>query len=141
MPLPQMNENEMMGQLAAMPGAGGAQGAQPPGPVGPTGPPDLAAAPGSEPTTQPPGGPGVDTPQEMKALELLGQAAVMFRQATEAEPSIRFIADKYLPLIFADITKHYGIEQEGKLAMQQAQLQKQRQGSPLAGGPPKPPVA
>uniref|UniRef100_A0A6M3LC06 Uncharacterized protein n=1 Tax=viral metagenome TaxID=1070528 RepID=A0A6M3LC06_9ZZZZ len=106
------------------PGAGG-----PPGPTGPGGQPGL-------------GGPGIDTPQEQKAMQMLTQGAQALRQAASTDPSTRYIVDKVLMDLFNAITKHYNLEQEGKVALQQAQLQKRnadivrRQPS----GPPGPPM-
>jgi len=91
------------------------------------------------------GGPGVDTPQEQKAVQMLMQGAMLMRQAAEVDPSVAPIIDKMLQDSYLQITKHYGFEQEGKMAMQQAQMQKSRMkaqafnspgGQQAQGGPP-----
>lgn len=95
--------------------------------------------PGAQAPGQSPGGPGVDTPQEQQAVKLLMQGAQAFRQAAEVEPSVRYIVDKILQEGFLSITKHYGMEQEGKLALQQAKLGADKQKSANLAGPPAPP--
>lgn len=140
-----MNENELMGQLASMPEEGG-MGGQPMN-MGEQGM-DLGAAPPGQPG-QPPGGPGVDTPQEQQAIELMTQGAQAFREAANIEPSVRYIIDDMLKKAFLAVTKHYGMEQEGKLALQQGELELNKQqtisramppgggqGGPPMGGPP-----
>jgi hypothetical protein len=122
-------ETNGMSQLSSMgPPSGGMQSA----PVGAAG---LGA--GGSPTP-PPGGPGADTPQEQQALQLLLQGATMMRRATEIEPSIRYIIDDLLQKAYLGVTKHYGLEQEGKLALQQAKLQADRGRAVALTGPPKP---
>jgi len=90
------------------------------------------------------GGPGVDTPQEQQAVQALMQGAQLFRQAAEVDPSIRYIIDDILQKGFLTITKHYGFEEEGKLALRQSQMQRNRAlGTKMEGGPqpPGPPPA
>ena len=138
------NDVDMMSQIAGQSGGAGPAAA----PTGPAAPP---ASPGG-----PLGGPNkVDTPQEQKALQMLIQGSLMFREAANLDPSVRYIIDKVLVDAYGQVTKHYGLEQEGKLALQQAQLMKQREmqqkfAGPGAGGqsqpqppaaPPGPPVA
>jgi len=105
------------------------------------GSPEMPGAPmpGGESGGQSPGGPGVDTPQEQQAVKLLMQGAQAFRKAAQIEPSVRYIVDKLLQEGFMSITKHYGMEQEGKLAMQQAKLGADKQKSAAFNGPPAPP--
>jgi len=81
------------------------------------------------------GGPGVDTPQEQKAVEMLMQGAMLMRQAAQIDPSVSPIVDKMLQDSYLQITKHYGFEQEGKLALQQAQMQKNRMKSQAFASP------
>ncbi len=123
----------MMGQLADQGAA--EMGGPGPGPSGPMmgqgGPGQAAGGPG-----QAPGGPGPDTPQEQQALKLFMQGGQAFRQAAQVEPSIRWIVDKALQQMFLEITKHYGMEQEGKLAMQQHKLASDKQKSAQVMGPP-----
>ena len=100
-----------------------------PGPMqGPVGAPLQAGA-------QSLGGPGVDTPQEQKAVQMLMQGAMLFRQAAQIDPSVSPIVDKMLQDSYLQITKHYGFEQEGKLALQQAQMQKNRMKSQAFSSP------
>jgi len=99
--------------------------------------PPTSPAPEGQ-TTQPPGGPGADTPQEQQALKLLMQGAIMMRRATEVEPSIRYIIDDLLQKAYLSVTKHYGMEQEGKLALQQAKLKADRSKAVAVTGPPRP---
>lgn len=123
-------------QLSTMEGGGG--GEQLPGqPMGQ--PPGAAtgAASGATPGGPPPGGPGPDTPQEQQALQLLMQGALMMRRATEIEPSIRYLIDDLLQKAYLGVTKHYGMEQEGKLALQQSQLRANRSKAVALTGPPK----
>ena len=138
------NDVDMMSQIA---GQGGGPGA---GPMGPGAGPGAQAGPGGP--AGPLGGPNkVDTPQEQKALQMLMQGSLMFREAANLDPSVRYIIDKVLMDAYGQVTKHYGLEQEGKLALQQAQLMKQREmqqkfsgpGGPGAGPQqqPQPPVA
>lgn len=83
------------------------------------------------------GGPGVDTPQEQQAVQLLMQGAMAFRKASELDPSIRGLVDPMLQKAYLDITKHYGLEEEGKTALKQAQLQSNRaRASRLTSRPP-----
>jgi len=122
---------EQMSQLSQMDagpqGAPSPQGA--PAPMqGPVGAPLQAGA-------QALGGPGVDTPQEQKAVQLLMQGAMMMRQAAQIDPSVSPIIDKMLQDSYLQITKHYGFEQEGKLALQQAQMQKSRMKSQRFSSP------
>jgi len=124
-------QTDSLSQLSSMPGdeGGGLEGG-----------PSMPEGPQAEGPVEQLGGPGADTPQEQQALQLASQAAVMFRQAAEADPSIRYIADKYLPLLFMDVMKHYGMEEEGKMQLQQAQMQSKRQRSSGIMGPPMAPT-
>ena len=138
-------EAEGISQMASMPPdaqAGPPQGQPMPGLGGPQmqGPPMAGPEGGLEGAPGGPGQPGVDTPQEQKAIQLLTQAAVLMREAANVEPSIRHIVDDTLQRSFLAVTKHYGIEQEGKLAMQQAQLTKNRTMSSRIGGGMAPPT-
>lgn len=92
---------------------------------------------GQGPSGAAPGGPGPDTPQEQQALKLLMQAAVALRRAAEVEPSIRYIIDDTLQKAYLSVTKHYGMEQEGKLALQQAKLRADRGRAVALTGPPR----
>lgn len=96
-----------------------------------------AGPPGAQ--SQGPGGPGPDTPQEQQAIKLLMQAGVIMRRAAEVEPSIRYIIDEALQNAYLKITKHYGMEQEGKLALQQAKLRSDRSRAVSLTGPPRQP--
>jgi len=148
------NEMDGLQQLSQLEGGGGT-GAAPPtggglpnaGPVGPT--PNVGGGlpTGGPPTggsTQGMGGPGIDTPQEQQAMQLLTQGAQSLREASNVDPSIRYIIDKVLMDGFSQIMKHYGLEEQGKVALQQAQLQKRDQdtlrraptGPPTGGGQP-----
>jgi len=124
--------------------SGGPSGEPMPGPE-PGGPP--MQEPGMQAPTGGMGGPGIDTPQEQQAVQMLTQGAQALRQAADTDPSIRYIIDKALKDTFLAITKHYGLEQEGKAALQQAELQANRERSqnvmPSGGpqGPPGAPVA
>ena len=84
------------------------------------------------------GGPGIDTPQEQQAVELLMQAAQGFRQAAETDPSVKPIIDAILQDAFLKITTHYGFGEEGKMALKQAQMgqEKARSSALSYGGPP-----
>jgi len=104
----------------------------------PAGPESASPMPQQAPA-QGLGGPGVDTPQEKQAVELLMQGAQAFRKATQIDPSVRYIVDDILQKRFLSITKHYGLEQEGKLALQQAKLGADKQKSAVFSGPPAPP--
>ena len=85
------------------------------------------------------GGPGVDTPQEQKAVDLLMKGAMMFREAAQTDPSVRPIIDKILQDGFLQVSEHYGFGEEGKLAVKQAQLTRNRaQASAFGGGGPRP---
>lgn len=98
---------------------------------------DLEAPPEVGAVQQGLGGPGVDTPQEQQAVQLIMQGAMAFRKATEIDPSIRGIIDPALQKAYLDITKHYGLEEEGKAALKQAQLQSNRaKSSRLTARPP-----
>jgi hypothetical protein len=130
-------ETGMMSKLSAMdsgeaPADVGMPSGAPTGMAPPTG-----TAPGQTP---PPGGPGPGTPQEQQALKLLMQGAVIMRRATEVEPSIRYIIDDLLQKAYLMVTKHYGMEQEGKLALQQAKLRADRNKAVALTGPPKRPT-
>ena len=118
-------ETEGLGQLSSMEGGAEPMGMEQQAPVGQQAP------------SQPPGGPGIDTPQEQQAVQLLMQGALLMRRATEIEPSIRYIIDDLLQKAYLGVTKHYGMEQEGKLALQQSQLQANRGRSAALMGPPK----
>lgn len=140
------NDVDMMSQLA---GGGGPQGGGPmgggpgpgAGPMGPGGAPGMGAG-------GPAGANKIDTPQEQKALQMLMQGSLLFREAANLDPSIRYIIDKALMDSYSAVTKHYGLEQEGKLALQQAQLSRQREQQSKFSGmqmpqqpqPPGPPV-
>jgi len=123
-------ETDALGGLASMPQQGGA----------PTAPMEGGG--------QQLGGPGVDTPQEQKAVQLLIQAATAMREAATVDPSIRGIIDKVLPDAFLQISSHYGFGEEGKLALKQANMQRDRAqaaklgggGGPMQGPPVGPPV-
>jgi len=137
---------DQISQLSQMPQEGAGPGGLPPQgpPQGPPMQPDPNMQPGAQNAL---GGPGVDTPQEQKAVQMLMQGAQMFRQAADIDPSVAPIVDKMLTDSYLQITKHYGFEQEGKMAIQQAQMQKSRMKSQAfnspAGqqdGPPGPPV-
>jgi len=130
-------ETGMVSKLSGMDsGAPPADVGMPPGAPAGMAPP-TGAAPGQTP---PPGGPGPDTPQEQQALKLLMQGAVIMRRATEVEPSIRYIIDDLLQKAYLMVTKHYGMEQEGKLALQQAKLRADRSRAVAVTGPPKRPT-
>ena len=98
------------------------------------------------------GGPGVDTPQEQQAVQLLMQAAENFRLAAQSDPSIKPIIDTFLQDAFLKITDHYGFGEEGKMALKQAQMAQGKarsaaltygkpptQGPPIGAGPAGPP--
>jgi len=149
---PQAQSNglgDRLGQLSDLPPQGIAGGVGPSdigaGAVGGVGgipsvqAPASAVGPGAGGGQAPPGGPGPDTPIEQQVLQEITQAAQVFRGAADKEPSIRFIVDGLLQKLFADITKHYGMEEEGKLAIQQAQLQKRNSDAAGRAGPPGPP--
>lgn len=144
---------DQMSQLSQMPQDGG--GGMPQMPMQPQeGMPPQGGSPQGSPL--PPqgmqqgaqnalGGPGVDTPQEQQAVQMLMKGAMLMRQAAEVDPSVAPIIDKMLQDSYLQITKHYGFEQEGKMAMQQAQMQKSRMksqafnspgGQQAQGGPP-----
>jgi hypothetical protein len=121
---------DQLSQMSQMPqGGGGMEG-------GPQGPPMQGPPPGMQQGAQNAlGGPGVDTPQEQKAVQMLMQGAMLFRQAAEIDPSVSPIVDKMLTDSYLQITKHYGFEQEGKMAIQQAQMQKSRMKSQAFNSP------
>uniref|UniRef100_A0A6M3J541 Uncharacterized protein n=1 Tax=viral metagenome TaxID=1070528 RepID=A0A6M3J541_9ZZZZ len=96
---------------------------------------------GQQPTGQPPGGPGIDTPQEQQAIQLLMQGAQAFRQAASVEPSIGYIIDNHLQAAFLEITRHYGMEEEGKVALKRAKGERDRTQAAKISGPPAPPIA
>ena len=124
-------QTDAIGGLAGMPQAQGLEGAGGAGGAG---------------GVQGMGGPGVDTPQEQQAVQLLMQGAQMLRQAAQVDPSIRPIIDKLLPDAFLQITQHYGFAEEGKMALKQAQMQQGRARASAVGGmgptqgPPSPPA-
>ena len=126
--LRRMSEMPQGGEDMSMPTAPTNMGA-PPTPMGTEG--GIGAAPGAR---------GIDTPQEEKAMQMLVQAASLIREAANAEPSIRYIADKHLLGMFNDVVKHYGIEEQGKMALQQAQLAKRDEGAVRRAGPPAAPT-
>ena len=133
-------QTSAMGQLSSMDSGEGSGAMQ-----APAGGPPMGGPSGQPPMgeTAAPGGPGPDTPQEQQALQLLMQGALMFRRATEIEPSIRYMIDDLLQKAYLGVTKHYGMEQEGKLALQQAQLKANRNKAVAITGPPrqtKPPM-
>lgn len=125
-------QTSAIGQLSSMDSGEGTGGMQPPS----GGPPMGGTPPGGQGA---PGGPGPDTPQEQQALQMLMQGALLFRRATEVEPSIRYLIDDLLQKAYLGVTKHYGMEQEGKLALQQAQLQANRSKAVAITGPPRQP--
>lgn len=138
MPYDEM-ETSQMSQLSAMDEGGGGPGG-PPMSGQPSGPPTGGPPMGGQAPTQgggSPGGPGADTPQEQQALKMLLNGAVMFRRATEIEPSIRYLVDELLQKIYLGVTKHYGMEQEGKLALQQSRLRADRSRAVALTGPPR----
>ena len=124
---------EGIGQLSAMEPE---MGASPMGASMEGAPAQQTPPPGAE--GQAPGGPGPDTPQEQQALQLLMQGALMMRRATEIEPSIRYIIDGLLEKAYLQVTKHYGMEQEGKLALQQSKLRANQTRAAALTGPPRP---
>lgn len=146
------SQSEGLRRLSAMPsnGNGELRTDVPPGPGGgggmPVGggPPGMEAG-GGEGPGQGPGGPGIDTPAEQQAVQLIAQGMAMLRQAATLEPSIRWIMDSSLPKLMLEVAKHYGVEEEAKLALQQAQLQKRKADTIRRAGPPPapsgPPVA
>jgi len=73
--------------------------------------------------TQSPGGPGIDTPEEQRAVQMLMQGAKLFRQAAMTDRSLEPIVSKMLSDAFLTITDHYGMGEEGKLALKKAQMQ------------------
>ena len=124
---------DQLSQLSQMDqgGEGGMPQGIPQGPPGggiPQQPTPLGGAQGL-------GGPGVDTPQEQKAVQMLMQGAMLMRQAAEIDPSVSPIIDKMLQDSYLQITKHYGFVQEGKLSLQQAQMQKSRMKSQAFSSP------
>ena len=138
-----MQETEGISALSAMPEQGGA----PEGPPG-GGVEGMPGIPGL-------GGPGVDTPQEQKAVQALMEGAKAFRMAAQSDPSIKPLVDALLQDGFIKITQHYGVGEEGKMALKQAQMAQGRarsaalsygagptQGPPIGSGPPSgPPVS
>jgi len=131
-------QTDSMGELASMP-QGGMEGPPTPEIGGELG--------GQQGGGQQLGGPGVDTPQEQQAVQMLMQGAQMFRQAAQTDPSVSHIIDKFLQDGFLQISEHYGFGEEGKLALKQAQMTKGRaqasavsgqgpQSGPPVGGPP-----
>ena len=121
---------DQLSQLSQMPAQEGApmEGMPPQGMPQSGAQPPLGGQPGL-------GGPGVDTPQEQKAVQMLMQGAMLMRQAAQVDPSVAPIIDKMLQDSYLQITKHYGFEQEGKLALQQAQMQKNRMKSQAFSSP------
>lgn len=101
--------------------------------------PEMAAPPEVGAVQQGLGGPGIDTPQEQQAVQLLMQGAMSFRKATEIDPSIRGIIDPALQKAYLEITRHYGLEEEGKTALKQAQLQSNRMRASRLSAPPSAP--
>uniref|UniRef100_A0A6M3L3D4 Uncharacterized protein n=1 Tax=viral metagenome TaxID=1070528 RepID=A0A6M3L3D4_9ZZZZ len=134
-----MNETDGLRRMSEMP-QGGEDISMPSAPT------DMGAPPVPTPMGTEagvgvaPGGRGIDTPQEEKAMQMLVQAASLIREAANAEPSIRYIADKHLLGMFNDVVKHYGIEEQGKMALQQAQLAKRDEGAVRRAGPPGAPT-
>lgn len=113
--------------------------------------PGMSAGP-PEPQGEQLGGPGVDTPQEQQAVQMLMKGAEQFRQAAQTDPSVRHLVDKLLQDGFLQISEHYGFGEEGKLALKQAQMTKNRaqaqavsgpqEGPPMQGPPAQgPPIA
>ena len=127
---------DQLSQLSQMPAQGQEGGGMPQGPQGgPPGGAEPQIPQGVQSFAQSLGGPGVDTPQEQKAVQMLMQGALLFRQAAQTDPSVGPIVDKVLQDSYIQITKHYGFEQEGKLALQQAQMQKNRMKSQAFSSP------
>jgi len=128
-----VDEINYMNEIAAMPGENTAE--MPP-----------AEMPMEEPsvdTTTPPtsegsqlGGPGIDTPQEKAAIAKLIQGGIFMRQATQHDPSIRYILDQHLEKMFLDIANHYGVAEEGKLALKQAKMRVAEKRRNRLAGPP-----
>jgi len=140
-------ELDSMDQLSELPDDSGGAPGGPPMPGGPpTGP--SAGPPTGPPVGPPPsqlqpavsgagglGGPGIDTPGEKKAMVALSRGVMAIREATKFDPSLRPIVDKMLQDGFLQIMRHYGMEQEGKLSLQQAKMKADRMRSaPLRGG-------
>jgi len=130
MPLDQaQSQVDMLSQLSAQGPPGGGPAPQQPG----------APMAGSQT-----GGPGVDTPEEQQAVQLLMQGMQFIRQAAGIDRSIRPLVDKILPDAFLQFAQHYGYGEEGKLALKQAQMMQSRErGAVLQGqgpmkGPPGP---
>ena len=123
-------QTNSMNELSSMPTQGANLGAN-------TGA-DPGAVQGTTPgAVQGMGGPGVDTPQEKQAVEMLMKAAQLMRQSAEADPSIKPLIDTMLQDSFLKITDHYGVGEEGKTALKQAQLgQGRERATALSGGPP-----
>ena len=115
---------DQLAQLSQMPAEGGGGGAPAPMQGPPAEPQQIP--PGVQQMAQQLGGPGVDTPQEQQAVQMLMQGALLFRRAAETDPSVAPIVDKMLKDSYLQITRHYGFEQEGKLALQQAEMQRNR---------------
>lgn len=137
-------ETQGVSDLSSMDtGGGGPEMSAPGGPPG--GPPTAPPIPTSEPlgqAAQPAGGiggPGIDTPQEKQAMQSVMQGMMALRQAATADPSLRVVIDQHLQKMFLDITSHYGLAEEGKTALKQAQLASNRQRSGAVMGPPGPP--
>lgn len=137
--------NQLADEPQGGPPMGGPMTGPTPGPMpSPSGPPPGMAGPGPMAGPQgPQAGNKIDTPAEQKAMQSVVQGAILLREAANLDPSVRYIMDKALLDIFTQITKHYGLEQEGQLALKQAQLTKQRQQSAKFAQPqpPGPPLA
>jgi len=111
---------------------------------------EIAAMPGENTAEMPPaempmeepsegsqlGGPGIDTPQEKAAIAKLIQGGIFMRQATQHDPSIRYILDQHLEKMFLDIANHYGVAEEGKLALKQAKMRVAEKRRNRLAGPP-----
>lgn len=144
--------NEDLSTLATQPagpgGPGGPGELASPGP-GPGGGPDMPPGPMPDPgpvTATPQsaghGGPGIDTPVEKQAMELLTRGAELIRKAADVDPAIRPIIDKHLENAFLDVMTTYGLGEQAKLSLKQAKMQRDQQvaGRLNMAGPPVPPT-
>jgi len=134
-----IQEMDAMNSLASEPGPGPGMDPSQAGPPSP----DMSTPPGGTPVAGPSGAEGaankIDTPQEEQAMKYVIQGSILLREAANTDPSIRYIIDDILLKGFTAVTKHYGLEQEGKLGLQQAQLQKQREQTVKMNQPSQPP--
>jgi len=97
---------DQLSQLSQMPAPGGGGEGMPQGmPQGPQGAGGQPPIPqGVQSFAQSLGGPGVDTPQEQQAVQMLMQGALLFRKAAETDPSVGPIVDKMLQDSYIQIT-------------------------------------